>query len=56
MTPDLGVRRDEAGDADEASVCEQLGHLSNTSDVLLTVSGCEAQVLVEAMADVVPIQ
>lgn len=47
---------DEAGDADQASVGKQLGHLGDPADVLLPVSGRESQVFVKAVADVVPIQ
>lgn len=56
MFSDLGKRRDKAGDANEPSVGEQFGHLSDTTDVFLAVFGREAQVLVQAVADVVSIQ
>lgn len=46
----------EAGDADQAGVRKELGHLRNPADVLFAVSGRESQVLVEAMTDIVPIQ
>lgn len=53
---DLGEGRDEAGDADQAGVGEELGHLGDAPDVLLAVLGSEAQVLVQTVPDVVPVQ
>lgn len=47
---------DEAGDAHETGIGEQLGHLGYTADVLLSVFGAEAQVFVQALSDVVAIQ
>lgn len=55
-TSHLGEGGDEAGDAHQTGVGEQLGHLGHAADVLLAVLGGEAQVLVEAVADVVPVQ
>lgn len=54
--PDLGERRNETGDAHQPGVGEQFGHFGDTTDVLLAVFGGEAQVLVQALADVVPVQ
>lgn len=56
MFADLAERWDETGDAHQPGVGEQLGHLRNTADVLLAVHGGEAQVLVQAVADVVSVQ
>lgn len=56
MISDLGIRRDETGDAHQPSVRKQFGHLSDATDVLLTVFGSEAQVLVQALANVVSVQ
>lgn len=53
---DLGKWRNKAGDADKPSVCEQSGHLSNATDVFFAVGVSEAQILVQAVANVVPIQ
>lgn len=53
---DLAERRDEAGDAHQAGVGKQLGHLSNSPDVFFPIFGGEAQVLVQSMANVVSIQ
>lgn len=52
----LLIGTDEAGDAHNATISEQLGHLRDTPDVLFTVLGGEAQVLVQACAHVVAIQ
>lgn len=56
MQPHLGERGDEAGDADQACISKQLGHLGDAPDVLLAVGWREAQVLVQPMPDVVAIQ
>lgn len=56
MYSDLGERRDETGDANKPSISKQFGHLSNTTDVLLAVFRSEAQILVQAMANVVSVQ
>lgn len=48
--------RNKAGDADQASVGKEPGHLRDPADVLLSVPGRESQVLVKAMTDIVPIQ
>lgn len=53
---DLAVRRDEAGDAHQAGVGEQLGHFRNSPDVFFPVFGGEAQVLVQPVANVVSVQ
>ncbi len=47
---------DEAGQAYDTTVSEQLGHLRNTSDVLFSVAVAEAEVAVETMTDVISIQ
>ena len=52
----LSEGRDEAGDAHQTGVGEQLGDLGHAADVLLAVHGGEAQVLVQAVADVVSVQ
>ena len=52
----LGERGDEAGDADKSSICEEFGHLSDAADVLLAVSGAEAQVFIQAVSDIIAIQ
>lgn len=46
----------EAGNADQAGVSKELGHLCNPADVLFSVPSRKSQVLVEAMANIVPIQ
>lgn len=56
MFPDLGERRDEAGDANQPGVGKQSGHLGDAADVLLAVFGGEAQIPVQAVADVVSVQ
>lgn len=56
MFSDLGERRDETGDAHQPSVCKQSGHLGDTPDVFLAVYGGEAQILVQAVANVVSVQ
>lgn len=53
---DLAEWGDEAGDAHQAGVGEQLGHLRNAPDVFFPVLGGEAQVLVQSVANVVPVQ
>lgn len=53
---DLAERRNETGDAHQPGIRKQLGHLSDTADVLLAVFRGEAQVLVQAVTDVVSIQ
>lgn len=50
------VGGNEAGDGDGAAVGEELGHLGDAADVFLAFLGAEAQVLVEAEADVVTVQ
>ena len=56
MFTHLSEGGNEAGDAHQASVGEQLGHLRNAPDILLPVRGGEAQVSVQSMADVVAVQ
>ena len=41
---------------DDAGVGEQLGDLADAADVLLAVGGGEAEVLVQAVADVVAVE
>lgn len=53
---DLAERRNETGDAHQPGICKQLGHLGDTPDVLLAVLRGEAQVLVQAVTDVVSVQ
>jgi len=50
------VRADEARDSDGARIGEEFGHLGDAADVLLAVLGREAEVLVEAEADVVAVE
>lgn len=52
----VGERRHKTADGYNAAIGEQFGHLSHTSNVLLTVSLAEAQILVEAGANVVAVQ
>lgn len=56
MFSDLAVWRDETGDAHQTGVGEQFGHLCNTTDVFFPVFRGEAQILVQAVADVVSVQ
>ena len=53
---DLSVGTDEAGQADDSTVGEQLCHFGDSSDVLLAISWTESEVLVEAKTDVVSVQ
>lgn len=53
---DLVEGRDETGDADKPGICKKFCHLCNATDVFLAVLGGEAQILVQAMANVVSIQ
>lgn len=50
------VGRDEASDADQPSISKKPGHLSSASNVLFTVLWAEAEVFVQPLANVVPIQ
>ena len=50
------VRRDEARQHDHAGVDEQLGDLADAADVLGAIFGREAEVLVDAEADVVAVE
>lgn len=54
--PVICERRHEATDGHDATVGKEFRHLSHASNVLLAISLAEAQVLVEASPDVVPIQ
>lgn len=49
-------RRDEAGETHDAAVGEQLRHLRDPADVLLAILSAEAEVPIEARADVVAIE
>ena len=55
-TTHSSVWTDERGDTDDAAISEELGHLSDTADVLLTVLLGEAEVLVQAVTDVVSVK
>ena len=50
------VRRDEGRERDDAGVGEELRDLADAADVLGAVLGREAEVLVEAVADVVAVE
>lgn len=50
------VRTDEARDSYGAAVSEELGNFGNATDVLFAVLGAEAEVLVQAEADVVTVE
>ena len=52
----LAVRADEAGNRDDPSVGEELGHLANAADILGTVVSAKAQILVQPMANIVAVQ
>lgn len=52
----LGEGTDEAGDTDDPSISEELGHLGDTADVLLAVLLGEAQIFVQPSPDVISIQ
>jgi len=52
----LGVWGDESDEADLASEGEELGHLSDTADVLGTVLSREAKVLVKSLSDDIAIE
>ena len=55
--PPLGAeRRDERAEHDQADVGHQLRHLADAADVLDPVGGGEAEILVEAVADVVAVE
>ena len=53
---DLSERTDETRQTDDSSVGEQLGHLRDASNVFLAVFRTEAEVLVEAVPNVVAVQ
>lgn len=50
------IRADEARDGDAGAVGEELGDLGDAADVLRAVGGREAEVAVEAEADVVAVE
>jgi hypothetical protein len=50
------IGRDEGCDGDGARVSEELGDLGDSANVLLTILGAEAQVLVQTEADIVAVQ
>ena len=50
------VRADEARNGDGAAVGEELGDLGDAPDVFFAVLGAEAEVFVQAEADVVAVQ
>ena len=52
----LSVWADEAGKADDASISKQFRHFRDTTNVFLSVSRSETEVLVETMTDVVSIE
>ena len=54
--PHLLEWRDEAGDADDASVGKELGHFTDAANILLPVLGGKPQVLVQPCPDVVTVQ
>ena len=54
--PQRVVRTDESGKRDDARVHEQLAHLGDAPDVLHPVRLREAQVIVDAAADIVAVQ
>lgn len=52
----LAIGRDKRGDGDGVAVREQFRNLRDAPDVLIAVRLAEAEVLVEAEADVVAVQ
>ena len=50
------IGADEAGDGDDPRLGEELGHLADAANVLSTVLSGEAEVLVQAVADVVAVE
>ena len=50
------IGRDERGDGDGGAVGEELGDLSNPTDVLVAVLLAEAEVLAESEADVITVE
>lgn len=52
----LLIRGDEAGDCDSGAVGEEFGDLGDAADVLIAVFFREAEVFVEAEADVVAVE
>ncbi len=56
MKANLGVWTDEAGDADEAAVSEELSDLCHSTDVLLSIARGEPQVSIHTHTDVVAVE
>jgi hypothetical protein len=53
--PVLAVGRDEGGNGDGVGVGEELGNFRDAADVLVAVGLAEAEVFVQAEADVVAV-
>jgi len=56
QVPISSVRADEARDGNRATVCEELRDFGDATDVLFTILGAEAEVFVQAKANVVAIK
>lgn len=52
----IGEWRDETANADDSTVRKQLGHLCHSTNILLTISLTEPEVLIQARANVITIQ
>lgn len=52
----LCKRRNEASDANQASISKQLGHLCNTADVFFSVCCGETQIFVQTMPNIVTVK
>src|SRR5438477_552857 len=52
----LPVGADEARHGDNAAVGKQLGHFTDAADVLLAIGRRKAEVFVEAVANIVPVE
>ncbi len=52
----LAIRADEACHRDDTGVGEQLGHLADTADILLAVGGREAEIFIQAVANIVAVE
>src|SRR5262249_20185874 len=52
----LAVGADEAGHGNDRAVDKELGNLADAADILFTVGGREAKVLVQAMPNVVAVE
>src|SRR6185369_364920 len=50
------IRRDERRDVDDACIRKQRGHFADAANVFGAIGGREAEILVEAVADVVAIE